>query len=305
MDHRSRDLSLYADEALHQYNDYDDFFLTDVQNGISRITTNNMHLDFLYEDRGSTVTFVYFHAALGLKKEYPFFGGRALIDGMPLNYLGIADPVAGMTNAPTAGWHLGTREMPLHDKLTDVLSHILATGSGTNLMFFGASAGGFASLYYGARFPSSLSIVVNPRTALLNTPGTFEEYRDVAYPGASVEELRSILCMDTAVLHASGQGNTVAYIQNLQDRRFLNVQLIPFLEQCEGQKNIHLKIGEFGVGHVVPPRSVLRKAIKSSLRTAPNWKSGLISDGFVPGPSGEGLARASRASIKNAQSSGD
>ncbi|WAP52914.1 hypothetical protein OL239_07190 [Arthrobacter sp. ATA002] len=302
MNYRLRDLSQYEDAPLHQYNSFRDFLRVEVRHGISRISSNEMHLDFLYEDKGSPVTFVYFHAALGLKQAYPFFGGRGMIDGFPVNYLGIADPVAGLVNAPTAGWHLGTSQMPLHENLAQVIAHVLATGSGTQLMFFGASAGGFASLYYGAQFKSSLSVVVNPRTALFNSPHTFEEYRDVAYPGTQTDDFGSFLSMDTATLHASGEANTVAYIQNLQDKRFLNNQLIPFLEQCPGNERIYLKVGEYGVGHVVPPRSVLRKAIKASLRTAPDWKRGLLADGFSRGPSADGLADASRASIKAASS---
>lgn len=302
MEFRPRELDSYQDFAQHQHSGFDDFNSSNVQDGITRITSGRMHLDFLYEDRGAPVTFVYFHAALGLKQSYPFFGGRGLVDGMAVNYLGIADPVAGLVNAPTAGWHLGTREVPLHERLTEVIQHVLESGSGRHLMFFGASAGGFAALYYGAAFKGSLSVVVNPRTGLLNTPGTFEEYRDVAYPGATVEELRSIFCMDASLLHTSGEGNTVAYVQNLQDKRFLNGQLLPFLDQCSGQPNIYLKTGEYGVGHVVPPRSVLRKVIKSSLRTVPRWGKGLLADGFQQAPVPDGLARASRASIKAATS---
>ena len=300
MEFRPRELDAYQDFAQHHHFGFEDFSSSDVRDGITRITSGGVHLDFLYEDKGAPVTFVYFHAALGLKQSYPFFGGRTMVDGMHVNYLGIADPVAGLVNAPTAGWHLGTRDLPLQDHLTELIQHVLASGSGRYLMFFGASAGGFAALTYGARFKDSLSVVVNPRTGLLNTPGTFEEYRDVAYPGVKVEELRSIFCMDASFLHATGEGNTVAYIQNLQDKRFLNGQLLPFLNQCSGQPNIYLKTGEYGVGHVVPPRSVLRKAIKSSLRTAPRWGKGLLADGFRQAPIPDGLARASRISIKAA-----
>ena len=106
--------------------------------------------------------------------------------------------------------------------------------------------------------------------------------------------------METAPLYAAGGGNTVAYIQNLQDKRFLNGQLLPFLDQVPGHENIYLKTGEYGVGHVVPPRSVLRKALKSALKTAPHWGKGLRADGFQQGPSSAGLAKASRISIKAA-----
>ncbi|MET4059729.1 hypothetical protein ABIB35_001261 [Arthrobacter sp. UYP6] len=300
MEFRPRDLTSHQNERLHQYNSFDEFLSRDVRDGISRISSGDTHLDFLYEDKGANITFVYFHAALGLKQTYPFFGGRGLIEGMTVNYLGIADPVAGFVKAPTAGWHLGTKNMPLQENLTNLIGHVLATGSGKDLIFFGASAGGFASLYYGSRFKQSLTVVVNPRTALLNPPHTFDEYRDVAYPGSTNEEIGQQICMDTADLHSSGHGNAVAYIQNLQDKRFLNGQLLPFLEQCGKKRNIYLKLGEYGVGHVVPPRSVLRRALKSFVKSAPNWKKALLADDFVQGPTPDGLARASRASIKAA-----
>ena len=298
---RQRDLDSYTDVPRHEYSSFSGFTSSPVKSGISRISSGGMHLDFMYEDTGAPVTFVYFHAALGLKQTYPFFGGRSMLGGIAANYLGIADPVAGLANAPTAGWHLGTHTMPLHDVLVDVLEHVLDTASGTSLLFFGASAGGFAALFYGARFKSSLSIVVNPRTALLNPPHTFDEYQDIAYPDSSVESIGELICMDTAVLHNSGRGNTVGYIQNLQDKRFLNNQLVPFLDQCPGEEKVFLKLGEYGVGHVVPPRHVLRGSIKRAINSAPNWKNGLLSSEFIQAPTSNGLVKACRASIRAAK----
>ena len=111
MEFRPRELAAYQDFAQHQYHSFEEFLSRDVHHGITRITTGGMHLDFLYEDKGARVTFVYFHAALGLKQNYPFFGGRSMIEDLAVNYLGIADPVAGLSNAPTAGWHMGTRQI--------------------------------------------------------------------------------------------------------------------------------------------------------------------------------------------------
>lgn len=297
---RQRDLSPFEDLKLYEFSGFSDFAGASVRNGIHRISSGGMHLDLMYEDNGAPVTFVYFHAALGLKQVYPFFGGRSMLNGLHANYLGIADPVAGLINAPTAGWHLGTRDMPLQSALVDVIAHVLNTGSGTSLVFFGASAGGFAALFYGSKFESSVSLVVNPRTALLNAPHTFDEYHSIAYPDLLAEEIADFIPFDTASLYSSGSGNKVAYIQNLQDKRFLNNQLIPFLEQCPKNDHIFLKLGEYGVGHVVPPRQVLRGALKDLLDRAPQWHKGLVRNGFVQAPSANGLAAASKASIRAA-----
>lgn len=277
MGHRSfKSLRNFLEEPLHD--------------GVSSIMGNNRWLDVQYEDRGSDVTFVAFHAAVSETiNEYPVFAGIHLAAALNVNYLGIADPACGSAESLKTFWYLSTRRVDSQTIIPAIVSHALKTRSGKHLLFFGASAGGYAALNYSAKFKGSAVVVMNPRIELRSKPDHFPTYVESTYPNWPVERVEGIVPTSMAKLYSKPQGNTVVYLQNSQDLTFFENHYKRFMEATVGRRDVFVMSKPWGKGHVVPTRSVYQNYLLNMVANAPNW-SAALRDGFSRPP---GLAAES------------
>ncbi|WP_431711850.1 hypothetical protein [Glutamicibacter uratoxydans] len=215
----------------------------------------NRWFDFFYEDRGSKVTFVVFPAAVPSSFEtYPFFTSRSMAEKLGANYLCFADPSVGGNEGLSTFWYLNTRRVRTQTLVPAIVRHALQTGSGEKLLFFGSSAGGFGALMYSSMFPSSSCLVMNPRIDLLVPPVWFDEYASFVYPGWDTVKLRNKLPTNVAKFYALPPGNRVVYLQNRQDKNYFENHYPQFSSVVKGRSDAEFVLGDWGVGHVVPPR---------------------------------------------------
>jgi hypothetical protein len=248
---------------------------------LTSIMTNNRWFDVLYVDRGADVTLVAFHSALASKTtDYPIFSSHKMSEGLDVNYLGFADPVCGSAESLRTGWHLGSKRVNSQLFIPAIIKHAIASRSGKHLIFFGSSAGGFAAMNYSARFPGSTALVVNPRVDLFGWPNaSFPRYVTAAYPGASPERVAQMVPTSMADLYSRPQGNTVAYLQNLEDATYFDHHFRLFEAATTGRTDVFVKTRKWGHGHVVPPRDEFFLPLKALVANAPNWDLALA-DGF-------------------------
>ena len=117
-----------------------------------------MVLDLLHIDKGFSKTLVIFHAALAGSKvtSYPLFSGLGVArDTWRKRHLRLI-----LRLRSTLSSHgLQETSQPLQTDLPNVLRHLLSYYSESQeIAFFGASGGGFASLFYSHGFPGSSAI---------------------------------------------------------------------------------------------------------------------------------------------------
>lgn len=285
MEPRSRNLSPHTSMGHRSFNSLQGFLGTPLRDGVSSIKGNNRWLDVQYVDRGSDVTFVAFHAAVAeTKNEYPVFAGIQLAEALDVNYLGIADPACGSAESLKTFWYLSTRRVDAQTIIPAVVKHALHTRSGTHLIFFGASAGGYAALNYSAKFKGSAVFVMNPRIELRAKPDHFPMYAESTYPGWSLERVEGLVPTSMSRLYSKPQGNTVVYLQNSQDSTFFENHYVRFMEASAGRRDVFVMSRPWGKGHVVPTRSVYQSYLLNMVGKAPNWSQAL-QDGFVRPPS--------------------
>ncbi|MGJ9402556.1 hypothetical protein [Arthrobacter sp. KK5.5] len=287
---RSRDLRRYAQAGHHRFDSLEAFTAAPIKPGVSSVLINNRWLDLRFEDRGSDTTLVYFHAALPATwGTYPFFGGSGLFKGVSANYLALSDPLIGARESLATGWFAGSRRLGSQAVLPKVIDHAAETGGGHRLVFFGASAGGFAALYYSARFAGSVAVVVNPVTDIKQPEQIFPLYSAAAWEGLDEAGILRRIESSVVDLYARGTSNTVIYLQNLQDPTYVWGHLRPFLISNPGRSNIHLRLGTWDRGHVVPPKEVMREAVDLLLEADSDCGGGLDPKLYRRSPTAEYL----------------
>lgn len=269
---RVRDLSKCSDLGVHEFTDFAELMQCPLNQGLSTVKFGDREFDIFYEDRGAPVTFVAFTAAVNPSLPgYPVFSSRPVAARLNVNYLGIADPIAGGHEALTTFWYLGSANIPLATMIPRVIRKVMNDGSGEHILFFGSSAGGFAALNYSAQFEGSAVMVMNPRINLLGAPKHAPRYVPIAFPGVPVQDAVRALPYNQAAEYSKPRGNFVVYLQNLQDDTYRRSHYAHFEKAVHGRDDIHFVTGQWGPGHVVPPRHEFEGLLDKLVEVAPNW----------------------------------
>lgn len=245
-----------------------------VPQGAFSVYLNGVPVDLLYEDRGFGTTAVLFHAALGLTiKELPVFLGRKFSELVPVNRLFVSDPTLNIHENLTLAWYAGSSVHPnLQDHLAKIFQKVTA---GNRAIYFGASGGGFASLFYSASHPGSLAMPVNPQTNIRSYTTRFVcRWTNTAW-GLENQDDGSDLCMPPTTtnlreLYASPVQNHVIYVQNTGDRTHMPGQWKPFEESIHPSNSLKPLLVFSGNGHIAPPPDYLA-AVMSIIASADSW----------------------------------
>ncbi|WP_166969632.1 hypothetical protein [Brevibacterium atlanticum] len=225
------------------------------------IVLDGIPVDLRYDDRGFDTTIVFFHAAITKAvRRYPVFSGATFSEDIPANRLFISDPSLYVDSRIKLGWYAGSSRQPtLQEALTEILSKF--EGPNRRLIFFGASGGGFASLYFATYFPGSTAVPVNPQTAIREyVPVIVNRYLNYAWGGQSVDALP--VCTDVIDLYRRPVGNSVLYVQNSGDSDHMVHHYSPFFDALPDDHRVKSHLVDAGEGHVPPKRALLGQILK-------------------------------------------
>lgn len=269
---RSRDISKFANLGNQEFSTIESLVSSPLKTGLTSLKIDNNWFDFLFEDRKSNTTLVTFTAAVPAKaKTFPIFSSRHIAEELGVNFLAFADPASGGANSLPTFWHLGTQAIDTTKIIPQIISKIQFSTK-TNLLFFGSSAGGFAALNYGAQFPGSAVLVMNPRISLLNSPKRIQSYTPVNFPQSDSLSMIRSLPYDQSKVYNEPRGNRIFYIQNLQDNNYSRHHYAHFKKSTQGREDVKFILGNWGSGHVVPPKSVYVDRLRDLVTSAPNWQ---------------------------------
>lgn len=222
---------------------------------------------------------VCFHAALVGEVRLPFLTGAGVTADLPASRLSLSDPTLYLSDDLALSWYAGSRHQPdLQDRLAQVVRHTATVTGARHLVFFGASGGGFAALEMAHRFPGSLALVMNPQTSILRYhPEPVARYTATAWGGTMGDTARA----DLADVYATDADVTVAYMQNATDTFHIDNHLAPFLSAHADQARVHTLMGEWGEGHVVPPKDLIRSVLTAAVAANGKWSGALDGQGFT------------------------
>lgn len=289
-----RQLNRYSEHDHHAFEGFSDFLHSSVPAGVLSINYNGLPLDILHQPKGAKTTIVSFHTALSPNmKTTPVFSGGGVTADLNANLVFISDPTLELDEELKLAWFAGNRAQPLQRDLPAILAHIFDSQLAENIIFFGASGGGFAALYFSAFFPGSLAIPVNPQIIIKNFPeDSVLPYARTAFGAkdmtAAKEALTDQVTGDLRHIYRGGLSNTVAYLQNAMDSHHLYRHLTHFLRDVPTSASLSLLMEDWGRGHVPPPKELLASVMREVTEAAPNWQVALERLGFRSAPTADG-----------------
>lgn len=276
-----RDTARFSQEE-HHYASLGDFYSQPPETGLITINYGDAPLDLLHIDREAGTTLVIFHAALAGSKvtTYPLFSGLGVTKDLDVNLICVSDP--SLTLDLELAWFAGNQHQPLQRDLPNVLRHLLSHYSDhQELVFFGSSGGGFASLFYSFGFPESTAITMNPQTDISEYNQKFvEEYALAAW---STDDLASVpIVTDLGKLYRDGFPNRVIFLQNILDGHHRDRHLARWMRAISTPSDhLFLLMGNWGRGHIPPDKNIVRL----TLTAACSGQFDILEDlGFVQAP---------------------
>lgn len=232
-----------------------------LNSGIHSFQEGGLFFDFLLENNNSNTTVVFFNPAMDRGDRFlPFFVGNKVLQGLDVNRLHVSDPSLLMSNSIRLAWYAAiSNGLRVQDVLLEALQIFLQKLQSKKIIFFGPSNGGFAALFFSYFFESSIAVVVNPQTRILDF--SRDAVKEFAYSCLGVSKEEDIegnfekIFSDLRILYANGFANNIVYIQNKSDHH-VETQMNPFVKGLG--KEICIIMGDWGEGHVAPPSYFIR-----------------------------------------------
>lgn len=270
---RYRDVSAFIENGHTVHKTEQEMVDSPLSTGLTSVRSNGQWFDYVFQDHGADTTLITFSAAIpNSELVYPRFSGLPVAKAVDTNILAFSDPAHGGTRSVPTSWHLGTKWVDSQLLIPKVIEKVQLHNNGTHLLFFGSSAGGFAALNYSSLFPGSAALVMNPRVNLLAAPIKHARYVNASFPGQDPDEFISNLHFDQAKIYASNIDNFVVYLQNQQDETYYTSHFRHFHHHTQDNPNIKFVLGDWGEGHVIPPRPLFMQLVQDLVRSSPNWQ---------------------------------
>lgn len=248
------------------------------------IPFGNSILEILVQNRRAATTLVMFHAAVDPKKtSLPVFIGHQLTAELDANLIFVSEPALEL--GASIGWFTGDAVRDLQSELVKVLKHIQAgLPVAKHLMFYGSSAGGFASLYYSHCFAGSLAIVANPQTDISKFhPEHVGRFLDRVW---KTGDIRSIPAQtEVRSLYKKSFPNHVAYLQNSNDVLHVQEHCLPWAEVTKKFEDRRgFLTGDWGPGHAPPNFFLLQGVLQYATSLNGDWDAFLDDESFSTSP---------------------
>ncbi len=251
---------------LIQYAGLDAFLqASDYPSGHHRCTMNGMHYDLLIKRRAGTHTIFMFHGANKRERPLPYFIGLGVTGSLDADIIYVSDPSLQQSDTLRIGWYAGGGHPPVQQTLVPMIRAILDC-TGRPALFFGASGGGFAALYYSWFVPESWCLPINPQSILHNySARIYQAFLLACHDGRDKgQEIVSQATFDLRKLYQGGYKNRILYLQNASDHH-VGQHMLPFLNGLPTFENIRVLMGNWGVGHHVAPKELIVRLLEQAL----------------------------------------
>lgn len=234
-------------EALcneYYFDNIDDILVT-AEPATYKINIDGYHLHLFFRpDLASEKMYIFSPGYLERKKySHPYFQRMTWLEKINASAIIITDPTLSIHEDIGIAWFQGKKErfaIPLIVKVLEKFRLYIKVER-KKVLFFGSSAGGFASLMMSCLMKGTCCVVNNPQTNVLN----FREEITAkmisrCYPGMSQEDISKVYGPRISVSEyfiANKHIPKCLYIQNVSDIEHYNNHFIPFLEELGNAMN--------------------------------------------------------------------
>lgn len=197
---------------------------------------------------------VIFHGAVNRKvRRLPFFQCH-FSSALGAHQLSVADPCLERSPKLLAGWYAGANDIPLQTQLPKFFRAVCESLAVERTIYFGASAGGFAALYYAHAHAGSLAIAANPQTNLRSyLQSAVTTYREACWPQVvDNNDLAAHICTSLPDLYSDSVPNFACVLNASGDRFHLFNQTLELATKLkpEGRDRFVFHSDYYGVlGH--------------------------------------------------------
>lgn len=214
-------------------------------------------------------------------KAAPFFSGLKVAKELNVPIISISDPSLVLSNNLSLSWYAGNQHLKdLPDRIASLLDFV-SSFLDANLVLFGGSGGGFATLSVISKMKSSKvrGVVWNPQTSIsLFNEDKVSSYLDIAfledrYQMSLYERLESKgITHDLLSIYKDieAEDSKILYMQNTGDSYHVRRHSKPFMDSLDlikegdftysSKSGIIFYLNYWGEGHIVPDHVVIISA---------------------------------------------
>lgn len=236
-----------------------------IPKAIHTVWHRGLPIEFELSRDQSKTLLVMFHGALEHHAFLPIFSGSYVASGLDVARVSITDPSLYLSPTLPLAWFAGSYAQPDLQTVISLIVRKLAHSVGAErTIFFGSSGGGFASLVQAAANPSSTAVVANAQTDILRYHQ--QHVRNYLKHAWNDDRNRFIESVEFSALKAFRESKNhpkVVYMQNSTDTFHIDGHLNPFLKSCNAASNSYLLLGDWGKGHVPPPKNLMHGVLEA------------------------------------------
>lgn len=171
------------------------------------------------------------------KYQHPYYQRMSWLDSIDASGIIITDPTLSLHDDIGIAWFQGTKDkfaIPIIAKVIDIFRKSLMVEN-KKVLFYGSSAGGFASLMMSTLLKNSCCVVNNPQTNVIMFREKIKsEMLERCYPNTNEQTIKEFFINRLSAVRYFKANNSIPkilYIQNISDIEHYNNHLIPFLTE--------------------------------------------------------------------------
>ena len=235
-----------------------------VGKGVHSIWDRGLPLEFCLTAAEAETLLVIFHGALGLDAHLPIFAGANIARHLDVARLSFTDPSLYLTPDLVLAWYAGSYAQPdLQNQISRVIQSTAKSIGAKRIILFGASGGGYASLIQATKIPDTTVVIANAQTDVLKyRRNHVDNYIDLAWDGDRKPFIEQSLYSAVVALRENDSFPKLYYMQNSTDRFHIFGHLKPLADEFDKYPQFQLLFGDWGKGHVAPPKALLQNVLQ-------------------------------------------
>lgn len=245
-----------------------------------------INLETLLVNKQSDVLLVSFHGAITRKKIIlPMFERLTSFGQLEHNLMLVSDPTLRLADNLELSWYTGWENLDLRPIIAEWATKAAEATNAKQIIFYGGSGGGFASLQMSAHTPGSIAIAMNPQIEINGYKvegihlGPLRRYVRVVWPHLSPVPIRELDDthgwhstlgdrVSAAQLYSKPVDNRVLFVQNRNDHSHMDRHHGAFKTAVENGPNRDNVIFEYYNGpnaHAGPTPKLVQRTLRSAL----------------------------------------